>query len=70
MNKKLTMNFLEIIGSGLTGIVLGSILLVMILIIIGLSIQIIEEFYDFYRSIFRGIISIFKKPKRRRRQTP
>ena len=64
------MSFLEIIGSGLTGIVSGSILLVMILIIIGLSIQVVGEFYDFYRSIFRGICSIFKKPKRRRRQTP
>lgn len=64
------MNFLEFIGSGLTYIVLGSILLVMIFIIIGLSIQVIEEFYYLFRSIFRGICSIFKKPKRRRRQTP
>lgn len=51
-----------IIALGIAGLILT--------VAIGLTCQALYGLYDFYRSIFRGICSIFKKPKRRRRQTP
>lgn len=71
------MSPLELVMYAIGWIVLIAITVVVLMATAGMVMLALTYMFDFFRSlfhgiiyIFRGICSIFKKPKRRRRQTP